>query len=523
MSKNLIKGSEHPPIRGSIEIGKADPTERLEVTLVLRRRNKNKHGEHVSNQTVGDRSIGHLTIENFATEYGAETADMAAVKAFAAKQGLSVVMEHAGSATVILSGTVAQFNAVFGVSLRQYEHEGGTYRGHTGGKYVPDELNDIVEAVLGLDNRPIAKPHFRGRKPHGNVNWHAARTGSTSYAPTAIAKAYDFPTGNGQGQSIALIELGGGYRPADLRMYFANLGLGVVKVISVSVDHAKNSPTGDANGPDGEVMLDIEVVGAVAPKANIIVYFAPNTNAGFLNAINSALHDTVNKPSVISISWGGPESSWDQQSFTAFDNAFQDAAILGVTVLVASGDNGSGDGVNDGQNHVDFPASSPHVTACGGTNLQASAAKINAEAVWNDGAQGGASGGGVSSFFELPSWQNNLQISLTNGSSTTLNKRGVPDVAGDADPETGYNVRVDGNDTVIGGTSAVAPLWASLITLINANTGKRAGFINSVLYNNPTALNDIRQGNNGSFLASSGWDACTGLGSPIGTSLIKLM
>ena len=523
MSKNLIKGSEHPPLRGAREIGKADPAERLEVTVILRRSNRIKHGEHVNSQTIGDRSIGHLSIENFAAEYGADAADIAAVKAFAVKQGLSVVLEHAGSATVILSGTVAQFNAAFGVDLQQYEHDGGTYRGHTGGKYVPDELHGIVEAVLGLDNRPIARPHFRSRKPHGNVNWHAASAGSTSYAPTAIAKAYDFPPGNGQGQSIALIELGGGYRPTDLRRYFANLGLGVVKVSTVSVDHVKNSPTGDSNGPDGEVMLDIEVVGAVAPKANIIVYFAPNTNAGFLNAINSALHDTVNKPSVISISWGGPESSWDQQSFTAFDNAFQDAAILGVTVLVASGDNGSGDGVNDGQNHVDFPASSPHVTACGGTNLHASAATISTETVWNDGAQGGASGGGVSSFFDLPAWQNGLQINAVSGSVSPLGKRGLPDVAGDADPESGYNVRVDGNDTVIGGTSAVAPLWAGLVALINANNGSQAGFINTTLYNNPTTLNDIRQGNNGNFSASAGWDACTGLGSPIGTSLARVL
>jgi kumamolisin len=523
MSKNLVKGSEHPPLPGAKAIGKADPTERLEVTVTLRRRNKNKHCEHVNNQTVGDKSRGHLSIENFAAEYGAELADVAAVNAFAAQQGLSVVREHAGSATVTLSGTVSQFNAAFGVELQQYEHAAGTYRGHTGGKYVPDELNGIVEAVLGLDNRPIAKPHFRSRKPHGNVNWHAASSTSISYTPTAVAQAYNYPPGNGQGQSIALIELGGGYRPVDLKTYFANLGLNKPKVSAVSVDHGRNLPTGDPNGPDGEVMLDIEVAGAVAPNSDIVVYFAPNTTAGFLNAINAALHDTVNKPSVISISWGGPESSWDQQSLVAYDSAFQDAAVLGVTVLAASGDNGSGDGVSDGQNHVDFPASSPHVTACGGTNLQTSAAIIRAETVWNDGAQGGATGGGVSTFFDLPAWQIGLHITSASGVASPLTKRGVPDIAGDADPESGYNVRVDGNDTVIGGTSAVAPLWAGLVALINANNGNRAGFINAALYNNPTALNDIQQGNNGSFSASSGWDTCTGLGSPIGLMLVKVL
>ncbi|MGD0958669.1 MAG: S53 family peptidase [Methylomonas sp.] len=523
MSKNLIKGSEHPPLPGARAIGKANPAERFEVTLTLRRRNQDKHAEHVKNQTVGDKSSGHIARENFAAQYGAEPADIALVKAFAVKQGLSVVQEHAGSGSVVLSGTVAQFNAAFGVDLQQYEHDGGTYRGHTGGKYVPDELHGVVQAVLGLDNRPIAKPHFRSRKPHGNINWRAAAGAATSYNPPAITQAYNFPTGNGAGQSIALIELGGGYRTDDLGAYFSNLGLNSQKVTAVSVDHGLNAPTGAGDGPDGEVMLDIEVCGAVAPNAHIVVYFAPNTSAGFLDAINAALHDADNKPSVISISWGGPESTWDQQSFTAFDSAFQDAATLGVTVFVASGDNGSGDGVSDGQNHVDFPASSPHVTACGGTNLQISGGAISSETVWNDGGQGGAGGGGVSVFFELPAWQNGLQITAANGGASPLLKRGVPDVAGDADPESGYNVRVDGQNTVIGGTSAVAPLWAGLIALINANNGKQAGFINMTLYKTPTALNDITQGNNGSFSASSGWDACTGLGSPNGGKLVTIL
>jgi len=440
MSKNLITGSEHAPLPGAQAIGKANPAERFEVTLTLRRRNQDKHAEHVKNQTVGDKSSSHISREKFAAEYGTEPADISAVKTFAAKHGLSVVHEHAGAGTVILSGMVAQFNAAFGVDLQQYEYDGGTYRGHAGGKYVPDELHGVVQSVLGLDNRPIAKPHFRSRKPHGNINWHAADA-ATSYNPPAVAQAYNYPDGNGgEGQCIALIELGGGYRTADLRTYFSNLGLNKPKVTTVSVDHGRNAPTGDPDGPDGEVMLDIEVAGSVAPNAHIVVYFAPNTNAGFLDGINTALHDTVNKPSVISISWGGPESSWDQQSFTAFDSAFQDAAALGVTVFVASGDNGSGDGVSDGQNHVDFPASSPHVTACGGTNLQASGGTISAETVWNDGAQGGASGGGVSTFFVLPAWQNGLQLTSVNGGASPLTNRGVPDVAGDADPESGYKV-----------------------------------------------------------------------------------
>ncbi len=523
MSKQLIVGSETQPFQGAHAIGKANPDERFEVTLVLRRRNAENHARHVQNQTIGDKSIAHFTRAQFADEYGADQTDISAVKAFAFEHGLSVVQQHAGARTVILSGSVAQFNVAFNVDLEIFEHEGGTYRGHHGGQYIPEELHGIVQSVHGLDNRPIARPHFRTRKPHGNVNWHAANAKTISYSPADVAQSYAFPAGNGQGQCIALIELGGGYRPTDLKTYFSNLGITLPKISAVSVDHGRNAPTGDANGPDGEVMLDIEVAGAVAPNSQIVVYFAPNTNAGFLNAINAALHDATNKPSVISISWGGPESNWDQQSLTAFDNAFQDAAVLGVTVLAAAGDNGSGDGVNDGQNHVDFPASSPHVSACGGTNLQASNGAVNSETVWNDGGQGGATGGGVSTFFARPAWQNGLQISSTNGGVRPLTMRGVPDIAGDADPESGYNVRVDGQDTVIGGTSAVAPLWAGLIALINSNNHKPAGFINTALYNNPSALNDISQGNNGSFSASPGWDAATGLGSPKGANLVNVL
>jgi kumamolisin len=270
-------------------------------------------------------------------------------------------------------------------------------------------------------------------------------------------------------------------------------------------------------------MLDIEVVGSIAPGAKIAVYFAPNTDAGFLDAITTAIHDTTNNPSVISISWGGPESTWTSQSMTAMDEAFQAAANLGITVCVASGDSGSSDGVSDGADHVDFPASSPFALACGGTSLTASQSGIASETVWNDGSSGGASGGGVSSFFALPSWQQGLSALKTGGTRVALTMRGVPDVCGDADPDTGYDVRVDGSDTVIGGTSAVAPLWAALIARINSATGKPAGYINPQLYQNPGDLRDITQGNNGDFAAQPGWDACTGLGSPNGGPLAGLL
>jgi kumamolisin len=282
--------------------------------------------------------------------------------------------------------------------------------------------------------------------------------------------------------------------------YFKSLALPAPKIVVVGVDGAKNSPTGDPNGPDGEVLLDIEVAAAVAPGATIVVYFAPNTDKGFLDAIATAVHDTKNKPGVISISWGAAEIRWTPQSMTALDEACQAAAALGITITVAAGDNGSADSVSDGKNHADFPASSPHVLGCGGTKLIASATSIASEVVWNEGSDG-ATGGGVSNFFPLPTWQQK------------------------ADPTTGYKALVDGTSMVIGGTSAVAPLWAGLITLCNAQNKSTAGFINPLLYatTGSKSLRDIVKGNNGAFKAKKGWDACSGLGSPIGTRIASTL
>lgn len=229
-----------------------------------------------------------------------------------------------------------------------------------------------------------------------------------------------------------------------------------------------------------------------------------------------AVHDQLRAPHVISISWGGPESSWTQQSMESFDEVAQEAGLLGITITVASGDNGSSDGVNDGQNHVDFPASSPHVLACGGTTLLSADGTITNETVWNDGPQGGATGGGYSTAFARPNWQS---------SDVPQANRGVPDVAGDADPETGYKVQVDGQQLVIGGTSAVAPLWAGLIALLNEKLQTRTGLISPTLYglNESTCFHEITTGNNGAFSAGPGWNATTGLGSPVGTSLVQAL
>lgn len=537
MRKNRvpIPGSERAALPGARVVGPADPNERVLVTVLVRSRPSGK-GLAPMLEEMGSRKPSerrHLSREEFAALHGADPDDLKKVEAFAREYGLKIVETSAVQRRVVLSGTVAALSAAFGVDLANYEHPGGTYRGRTGPVHVPKAIAPVIVAVLGLDNRPQARPHVRLWKQQEEAS--APRPGGTSYAPSQIAQLYNFPQGgNGNGQCIAIIELGGGYRMVDLDGYFSHLGIPTPQIKSISVDGAKNRPLADTNA-DGEVLLDIEVAGAVAPGAQIVVYFAPNTDAGFLDAIKSAVHDDSNKPSVISISWGGPEKGWTRQAMQAMDQAFQEAATLGVTVCCAAGDDGSSDlrppEPDDGLLHTDFPASSPYALACGGTRLKGSGNVITEEVVWNEGRDGGATGGGISDVFDLPKWQTAVNVPPSANPGGRVG-RGIPDVAGDADPVTGYQVLVDGQQGVIGGTSAVAPLWAGLIALLNQKLGRPVGYLNPALYSLAAAsgaFHDITTGNNditgdsGVYRAGPGWDACTGWGSPDGTMLLEAL
>lgn len=519
-----VRGSERVPVPGAHRVGPVPKDERFEVSVRVRR--KTPLQSFAANAFQADQLPGkrrYVTREEYAASHGSDPADLAKVEAFARAHGLVVVETSPARRTVFLSGTAADFAKAFDTTIEQYEHEGGTYRGRTGALTVPAELADIVEGVFGIDDRPVARPHFQRCTTSPGIGIQPLAA-SGSFTPPDLAKLYNFPTGfDGSGQCIAIIELGGGYRAADIKAYFQKLGLNVPNVRTVRVDGGKNQPS-NPNGADGEVMLDIEVAAAIAPKAQIAVYFAPNTDKGFLDAITMAIHDTTNKPSVISISWGGPESGWTAQAMTSFDQSFQTAAALGVTVCCAAGDNGSGDGVGDGEAHVDFPASSPFALGCGGTKLTASGNTISSEVVWNESANS-ATGGGVSNFFPVPTYQGatGVPVSVNPGG---FKGRGVPDVAGDADPATGYQVRVDGQEFVIGGTSAVAPLWAGLVALMNQKLGHPVGFLNPLLYGSLVgsgAFRDITIGNNGAYSAKQGWDPCTGWGAPDGVKLLNAL
>jgi kumamolisin len=481
---------------------------------VLRRKARTKEPDAEEFGYRDSHTVNHHPREAFAASHGADPADMALIEAFAHEYSLTVSDSSAARRSVTLTGTIENMQEAFGTSLAHYEAPAGGYRGRTGSITVPANLRDVVTAVLGLDDRPVARPHLR--RAHA-----AARP--RGHSPALIARMYDFPDGpRGAGQTIGIIELGGGYRTSDLKAYFSALGVKMPAISSVSVAGGANQPGVDKDS-DGEVMLDIEVAGAVAPEARMVVYFAPNTDRGFHDAVTTAVYDAVHKPSVISISWGGPEDHWTQQARNAMLAACTDAAAVGVTVIASAGDDGATDGVKDHKLHVDFPACLPPVLACGGTRLDTNHETIADETVWNELARkGGATGGGVSRLFPRPSYQNAARV--PRHPETKFAGRGVPDVSGVADPTTGYRVRIDGKDTVLGGTSAVAPLWAGLIAVINQHLGKPVGFVNPALYRlGPAVFRSILKGNNGGYKAAKRWDACTGLGSPNGAALLKAL
>jgi kumamolisin len=456
---------------------------------------------------------GTSSHEQVLSSTGASEEDFSAVQRFAQAHRLSIGERGPGGHSVTISGEIGDLAEAFGAHLGTYTPPGGEpYRALESDLEVPADLGGVITGVFGFDQRPLASPHFRPRA-----------SATVQYPPNQVAEAYSFPPAtDGTGQCVALIELGGGFRQADLDAYFSSLSLPVPSVEAVPVLGAQNAP-GNSNGPDGEVMLDIEVVGAVAPGAKIAVYFAPNTDRGFIAAVDAAVHDTARKPYAVSISWGSAESTWSTSAMAQMEKLFAAGAAAGVTITVAAGDNGSGDSVGDGLAHVDFPASAPHALACGGTRLELSGTAISDETVWNDGPDGGATGGGVSTVFPLPTYQQGAGVPVSANPGGQVG-RGVPDVCGDADPDTGYMVRVDGQTMTVGGTSAVAPLWAALVARLNQALGRPVGFLQPVLYSAaPGTLHDITSGSNGAYQAGPGWDPCTGLGSPDGTKILAAL
>jgi kumamolisin len=570
--------------RDAKAIGKVNPEQRIEVTLLLRPHDAALKGNARANALLA-MSAGttdgnnYLTRETFGSAQGAALDDIQSIERFAHDHDLTVTYSSVAQRMVKVTGTLSALTAAFGAKLKNYRAGKNKFRGRTGELSAPQSIADSIVGVYGFDTRPAASPRYRaigaaagGQAPKGKLKKSKRGTSKKksaakaqdslkSFTAVQVAELYNFPEKlDGSGQCIAIIELnttdnagnaiGTGFSLPDLKTYFAQMKIPMPAITAIGIAGGANIPNTDPNS-DVEVMLDIQVVGAVAPGARLAVYFAPNTSKGFIEALSAAVHDKVRKPSVISISWGGPEDPafTSEQQLNGLEQILQDAAQLGITVCCASGDSGSedidkyvspGQPPRDGAPHVDFPASSPFALACGGTTLAAQGNSIQREVVWNEGdptsptdrKPNGSGGGGVSNILPLPAYQKSVSVPK---SPSGFVGRGSPDVAGNADSVTGYLIKLNGYPQLepVGGTSAVAPLWAGLIALINQRLSSLkkpvAGLVQPKLYNAPAAFHDIRTGNNDisgklhKYSASIGWDPCTGLGSPNGTKIMQAL
>jgi kumamolisin len=529
-----LPGSKRELLPNSRPAGPIDPSTPTSITVRVRSAGDTAALESKVNEQsklpLKDRT--YLSREELAKKHGASAKDLDFVEQFAQQHNLVVVHRSAAERSIVLQGKLGDLLSVFPADLQMYHHSSGTYRGRRGEISIPKGLDGVVTGVFGFDTRPKHRSWHRQR-----IMSMSGPGGANGVAATDFAKRYNFPTSfqgtklDGTGQTLAIIELGGGFRSADLAVFFNEISVPVPNVSAISVDHAGNTPT-TPDSDDGEVMLDIEVAGAVAPKAKFAIYFAPNNgDKGFIDAISAAVHDTERKPDVISISWGGPESSTDQQGIDAYHELFVAAGAIGVTICAASGDHGTADLDAehwDNKIHVNHPAVDDFVLGCGGTQINAQ----DKDVAWNDGTpfnvnvQGGggwASGGGISVIFPVPSYQKGAKLPLSI--DTKKPGRGVPDIAMSA---TNYFTRVDSFEGASGGTSAVAPLMSALVALLNQAKQKNVGFLNPFLYTNAkTVVHDVTSGTNAikntvkGYKAGPGWDACTGLGTPDGTIILN--
>jgi kumamolisin len=560
-----IPGSNRHAVPDAKLLKKSDPKLQIKVSIYAR---QNPAAPGKSPSSLDDmssklpRDRRYLSDDEFNSTFGADPADLAKIAVFARASKLKVLDSSVPMRRVLVQGSIRDISKALGIELNDYEHpQTGRFRGRIGQIHVPAELSGVIQGVFGLDTRNVGRPRIRrgnfqladieslglAGKKKGGAAAPPANPFPGAFFPTDVAQLYDYPAQfTGSGQNVAIFAFNGttpdphgGYKLPALQNYFEKvLGGKTPAIKNVVVQGPGNDPGPDSQASSsngdatGEVMLDMCVVGSVAPDANIFMYFTEFTSQGWVDALSKAITDN-NNISVISISYGNPEDdpqgAWTAMGVQNVNLAVQAAGAKGITICVASGDDGSSDQVPTGA-HVDFPASSPFVLGVGGTKLVASGntpPAIQSETVWNETMRNeGAGGGGVSAVFTKPAYQNSVSVPASANPPHQIG-RGVPDVAAVADPETGVVImHIDGKHLEqIGGTSAAAPLWASLIARLNQGLSARCGFLNPLLYGKFSSgvLHDIKVGNNGAYAAHTGWDACTGLGSPDGIQLFNAL
>ncbi len=541
-----LQGSERRPSPNTKLLGAADAAEVFKVTIVLRRRPDGEpmpDFDHFKNLSFNQRK--RLTNEAFAAKYGAHPDDIAKVVAFSQANNLAVLETNAARRTVVVLGTVEQMTKAFGVSLGKYEHTpkqrgrelnvSEVYRGRDGFIHIPQELAGIIIGVFGLDNKRISKRGSAGDPPNTNP-----------VTVPQLSQLYNFPTNSAAGQRIAVLSEGG-YSQTDLQTYYNSLPASYTGTYSmpnitpVTVDASNDSP-------DGETTQDICIAFSAAPGADISVYFTTYDQAGWHDAITRIIHPnagdavcTVITTSFYMSNGDDADTLSDEHVSTSWVDAvhmaLQDAAMQGVTFCVCSADYGVNMsayfGVDDGKQHVTYPASDPWALGVGGTTVGNISGSSFDEYVWNDpGADlWGTTGGGISDYFtSLPSYQTGAGVPLSLVDNHV--GRGVPDVAANASLNSGISgIVVNGSPMLGNGTSASTPFWAGLIAVVNAAIGRNVGFVNPLLYElGSSVFRDIDpppgpadNGNGGvaGYPAGAGWDACTGWGSPNGVKLLN--
>ena len=551
-----LDGSERVHGPGARRIGPASPGETLHVIMILRpRRDAPPLPDMAHWAGTPPRMRSFPPREDVGAGYGAAEEDADKIAAFAKSSGLKIVRSNLARRTVEVSGTVAQIDHAFGVTLGMYESPTETYRGHDGPVHLPRGVVDVVQAVFGLDNRRMAFRSGGGPLTLGPLT------------PPEVAKLYGFPAvpAGITGQTVGIFEFGGGYvvdaggNATDVDAFFADLHppLPKPRLFSPPVSILGGTNTvlgsiGHVNQDDAEVALDIDVSGSVAVGATIAVYFSVFTESGWISAITTAVLPAAGQPSpsVISISWGADEEFWSASQMQAMSGFFQIAAAMGVTVLAATGDSGSmgGSGAPDGRAHVTYPAIDPWVTAVGGTTIGNVSGSAFDEVTWNDN---GVTAGGISTatdalgnlVFPLPAWQIGIGVPPSINDGKTRG-RGIPDIAGYAN---GYHIRLYGASAGLWwGTSESAPLYAGLVAVLNARLGFNLGYLNPTLYElaqDPgfSIFNDIDDDASNAFTFTlpppspptkitspgyksvKGWDACTGWGSIRGGRLFAAL
>lgn len=510
-------------------VGTTDPEKDLTVTVMVKSKASEKEIDDTLAKIVSGK-IKPLSDTEFNSKFGADPQAMSRVLKFAADHHLTASEVNPNSGRVQLSGKAKDFSAAFKVDLKDYDDNtntnGGPFHSHTDKVSVPRNIGKDIDGVFGLDNRKVAEPHIvippdDPLRPHGLFS---------GYMPNQVAEAYNFPKESmGAGQNVAIIELGGGLDFKDNEAYYKSHNMKVPEINVVTVDGAENKLGTQA---DGEVALDTQVIGVVAPDAKQTIIFAPNSDQGFVDAINRAAFPEKGEAesSAISTSWGAPESTWTPDARHNMDLAFKKAALKGISIFCAAGDSGAKDNAPDGKYTTDFPSTDPWVTGTGGTKLVLdSNGQRRSEVAWNDGRLIGlgklvAGGGGISATEAVPDYQAGLNLPA-NANKTGVPGRGVPDVAGNASMLEGYQIRFSGREMPVGGTSAVAPLYAALMMRVNGALGHNAGFLNPFLYKNGNTdvFHDITKGDNSGYNAGPGWDATTGWGTIDGQKLLDAL